>query len=196
VARSGAGHQTVSAVGRDSPNLAIERGRSTPDSLRAEASVSGASDRCGRWTPDGLRPRARGALACFSFFLSLKVAIGSGPVPVQENDRAHARVLIFFLEFRSDLAIVWTDQICVFCFFLDETNERNPVRLLWRSDLRISSTNSSTSTRGKRRRFQVMQKMTKSKTKMQKRLPDLDSYGWKRENAKNDQRLKLKNGAI
>jgi hypothetical protein len=41
-----------------------------------------------------------------------------------------------------------------------------------------------------------MQKTTKSKTKMQKRLLDLDSYGWKKENVKNDQRLKLKNGAI
>jgi hypothetical protein len=60
----------------------------------------------------------------------------------------------------------------------------------------ISSTNSSTSTRGRRRRSQAMQKMTKIKTKMRKRLPDLDSYGWKKENAKNDQRLKLKNGAI
>jgi hypothetical protein len=50
----------------------------------------------------------------------------------------------------------------------------------------ISSTSSSTSTRGRRRRSQAMQKMTKSKTKMQKRLLDLDSYGWKKENAKND----------
>jgi hypothetical protein len=32
---------------------------------------------------------------------------------------------------------------------------------------------------------------------MQKRLLDLDSYGWKKENVKNDdQQLKLKNGAI
>jgi hypothetical protein len=60
----------------------------------------------------------------------------------------------------------------------------------------ISSMSSSTSTRGRRRRSQAMQKTTKSKTKMQKRLLDLDSYGWKKENAKNDQRLKLKNGAI
>jgi hypothetical protein len=48
----------------------------------------------------------------------------------------------------------------------------------------ISSTSSSTSTRGRRRRSQAMQKTTKIKTKMQKRLPDLDSYGWKKENAK------------
>jgi hypothetical protein len=45
---------------------------------------------------------------------------------------------------------------------------------------------SSTSTRVRRRQSQAMQKMTNSKTKMQKRLPDLDSYGWKKKNVKND----------
>jgi hypothetical protein len=41
-----------------------------------------------------------------------------------------------------------------------------------------------------------LQTRSKLETNMQKRLLDLDSYGWKKENAKIDQRLKLKNGAI
>jgi hypothetical protein len=50
---------------------------------------------------------------------------------------------------------------------------------------------------GKRPRSTRVQTRSRLETKMQKRLLDLDSYGWKKENAKNDDhQLKLKNGAI